>query len=94
MEEFMLPCLNKQIFGFDCLGCGAQRAFVMVLKGEFAAAFKMYPAIYTIYLLLVFLGVNLFFKFKGDWWVKVGLIVLNAVIIIVAYFHKMQFLIN
>lgn len=90
----MLPCLNKQIFGFDCLGCGAQRAFVMVLKGEFAAAFKMYPAIYTIYLLLVFLGVNLFFKFKGDWWVKVGLIVLNAVIIIVAYFHKMQFLIN
>ncbi len=90
----MLPCLNKQIFGFDCLGCGAQRAFVMVLQGEFAAAFKMFPAIYTIYLLLIFLAINLFFKFKGDWLVKIGLIVLNAIIIIVAYFYKMQFLIN
>ena len=90
----MLPCLNKQRFGFDCLGCGAQRAFVMVFQGEFVAAFKMFPAIYTIFLLLLFVFTNLFFKFKGDWYVKVGLIVLNAVIIIGAYFYKMSFLIN
>ena len=90
----MLPCLNKQFFGFDCLGCGAQRAFVMVFQGEFLAAFKMFPAIYTIFLLLIFVFTNLFFKFKGDWYVKVGLIVLNALIIIGAYFYKMSFLIN
>ena len=94
MEEFMLPCLNKQLFGFDCLGCGAQRAFVLVFKGEFVAAFKMYPAIYSILLLLIFLITNLFFKFKGDWYVKAGLIILTAVIIIRAYLYKLSFLIN
>lgn len=94
MEEFMLPCLNKQLFGLDCLGCGAQRALVLVFQGEFAAAFKMFPAIYTILLLLSFLIVNLFFKFKGDWYIKAGLIVFSAATIIVAYFYKMSFLIN
>ena len=94
MEEFMLPCLNKQLFGFDCLGCGAQRAFVLVFKGEFMAAFKMFPAIYPILLLLLFLIVNLFFKFKGDWYVKAGLIIFSAITVVAAYLYKMSFLIN
>lgn len=94
MEEFMLPCLNKQLFGLDCLGCGAQRALALVFRGEFVAALKMFPAIYTILLLLLFLITNLFLKFKGDWFVKAGLIVLNAVIIIGAYIYKMSFMIN
>jgi len=94
MEEFLLPCLNKQLFGFDCLGCGAQRALVLIFKGEFISAFKMYPAIYTILLLLLFLLVNLFVKFRGDWHVKAGLIILNAVIIITAYIYKVSFLFN
>ena len=94
MEEFMLPCLNKELFGIDCLGCGAQRALVMVFQGEFAAAFKMFPAIYPILVLLLFLIINLFFKFKGDWHIKAGLILVSAVVIIVAYINKMSFLIN
>jgi len=94
MEEFMLPCLNKELFGIDCLGCGAQRALVLVYQGKFMEAFKMFPAIYTILLLLLFLLTNLFLKFKGDWYVKIGLILLNGLIIIVAYIYKMSYLIN
>lgn len=94
MEEFMLPCLNKKLFGFDCLGCGAQRAFVLVFEGNFPAAFKMYPAIFTLQLLLVFLIFNLFVKFKFDWHIKAGLIILNAAIIIVSYLYKISFLFN
>ncbi|MEG9326924.1 Protein of unknown function [Salinimicrobium catena] len=94
MEEFLLPCLNKQLFGFDCLGCGAQRALVLVFQGDFFSAFKMYPAIYTILLLLAFLVVNLFIKFKKDWYVKAGLIILNAIIIVGAYAYKVSFLFN
>ncbi|MCX2837293.1 DUF2752 domain-containing protein [Salinimicrobium sp. MT39] len=94
MEEFMLPCLNKQLFGIDCLGCGAQRALVLVLQGEFSAAFKMFPAIYPILILLLFLVTNLFYKFKGDWYIKAGLIVVSAAVIIGAYIYKMSFLIN
>ena len=93
MEEFMLPCVNKMIFGVECPGCGAQRALVMVFKGEFSAAFHMYPAIYTLLLLLLFLAVNLFVKFKSDWHIKAGLIIINATIIVVAYLYKFSFLI-
>ena len=91
MEEFMLPCLNKQIFGIDCLGCGAQRAFLLVLQGQFSAAFRMYPAIYSLLLLLFFLLFNLFFKFRNDWYVKAGLIILNGFIIVIAYMIKMRY---
>lgn len=92
MEEFMLPCLNKMLFGIDCPGCGAQRAFVMVFQGKFMAAFHMYPAIYTLLLLLVFLLFNLFVKFRYDWHIKAGLIIVNAVIIAVAYLYKFSFI--
>ncbi len=51
-EDYMLPCLNKKLFGVDCLGCGMQRSLLFIAKGEFVDAFKMYPAIYTIYYFL------------------------------------------
>lgn len=51
----MLPCLSKQLLGMECFGCGLQRAVVLLFQGEFAAAFKMYPAIYTLILLFALL---------------------------------------
>jgi len=43
MEEFLLPCLNKQLFGLECYGCGSQRAMLLLFDGEFSAAFRMFP---------------------------------------------------
>ncbi|WP_245758234.1 DUF2752 domain-containing protein [Bizionia echini] len=63
-EDFMLPCLNKQIFGFDCMGCGLQRSLALIYHGEFLAAFKMYPAVYPLIALFIFIGLNIFFKFQ------------------------------
>lgn len=94
MEEFMLPCLNKQIFGIDCPGCGAQRAFLLVFQGEFNAAFKMFPAVYSLIILIFFLILNLFVKFKNDWYLKIGLIIFNAAVIITAYIYKMNHFFN
>ena len=90
LEDFMLPCVNKEIFGIECLGCGIQRATALVFKGEFVAAFKMYPAIYSLYVLVAFILFNVFVKFKSASKIKVGLIILNVIIIIVSYFIKMS----
>ena len=90
MEEYMLPCLNKQLFGVDCLGCGIQRATALLFQGEFVAAFKMYPAIYTLIILLIFLITNIWVKFKYDRIVKISLIILNVLIVVVAYAIKMN----
>lgn len=90
MEEFMLPCLNKQLFGLDCLGCGGQRAAIFLLQGDFVSAYKMYPAIYAISLLFLFLIADLLFKFKYSLQIKIGLILLSAAVIIGSYIIKMS----
>ncbi len=84
----MVPCLNKSIFGLECLGCGIQRATALLFQGEFVAAFKMYPAIYTLIFLLFFVLFNLFVKFRFDFHIKMGLIIINVLIIVVSYFFK------
>lgn len=90
LEEYMLQCTNKQLFGIECLGCGMQRATALLFRGEWIAAFKMYPAIYTIILLVALVIFNYFIKFKYDQQIKIGLLLLNAVIIVVSYFIKMS----
>ncbi|MEX0289867.1 MAG: DUF2752 domain-containing protein, partial [Flavobacteriaceae bacterium] len=64
IEDYMLPCMSKQLFGMDCPGCGLQRSVVFLLKGDFIEAFKMYPAIYPMLLLFGFLAVDFFIKVK------------------------------
>ncbi len=88
IERYMLPCLNKQLFGLDCPGCGLQRSFILLFKGNFIEAFYMYPAIYTLVLLAVFLGFNHFYKFKYDTRFKNVLIVLNVSVIVISYIYK------
>lgn len=61
----MLPCLHKKLFGFDCPGCGGQRALVFLLQGEFTKAFFMYPAIYPLVILGLTILLNLFFPIKN-----------------------------
>ena len=89
LEDYMLTCVNKEIFGVECFGCGIQRATALIFKGEFVAAFKMYPAIYSLLFLLAFIIFNIFVKFKSAYRIKVALLILNAIIIIVSYIMKM-----
>ncbi|MEL6812604.1 MAG: DUF2752 domain-containing protein [Bacteroidota bacterium] len=90
MEEYMLPCLNKQILGIECLGCGIQRAAALLFRGEFVAAFKMYPAIYTLLALALFLIVNIFIKFRYSERIKIVLMVVNIAIIVINYIIKLN----
>ena len=94
MEEILLPCLNKELFGLECYGCGGQRAMLLLLEGNFFGAFKMFPAIYPLAVLLVFVLINLFIKFKFDFSIKIGLIILTASTILLNYLIKMFYLFN
>ena len=93
LEDYMLPCLNKKLFGIDCLGCGMQRAINLFIHGEFIAAFKMYPAVYTLIILLVYILLNIKFKFQNSQKIISILAVLNIAIIITSYIIKMNQLI-
>lgn len=84
----MLPCLSKKIFGIECFGCGTQRAFVLVCKGEFLAAFKMFPAIYTLVLFFGVIGLHFINKSRSYHKAIVVLGITNAIIMVAAYFIK------
>ena len=91
IEEYMLPCLNKKLFGLECMGCGLQRSIVLLFKGEFIAAFYMYPALYTLIALFGFIIINTLKNFKYGSKIITILAVLNVVIITTSYVIKLYY---
>jgi hypothetical protein len=66
LEQHYLACPFKELTGVDCIGCGVQRAFVFLLKGELVNSFRMYPALIPMLVMFIFLAIHLYFKFpKG-----------------------------
>lgn len=62
LEKYMLPCLSKMLFGIECLGCGFQRSLLLLLQGEIARSFQMYPAIFSSLLFVFSIIFHLAFK--------------------------------
>ncbi len=89
LEKYMIPCLNKKLFGIDCLGCGTQRALVLILKGNFAEAFFQFPAIYTTILFFGMLALHFIDKSRNYHKIIIVLAIVNAIIMIVSYIYKM-----
>ena len=88
-EDLMLPCMNKQFFGIDCPGCGTQRAASLLLQGDFAAAFAMFPAIYSTILLFILLGLHFLDKRHSYQKIIIVVAIINAAIMIFSYIYKM-----
>lgn len=88
LEEYMLPCLNKKLFGIECMGCGLQRSFSLIFQGHFVDAFYMYPAVYTLILLFTIIGINTFKKFNYANKIILILAIINAIIILTNFILK------
>ncbi len=88
LENFMLPCFTKQLLGVDCPGCGLQRSLLFLIKGEFISAFLMYPAIYPMLALFVFLGINKFYPIKHSNTITIILMVSTVGFILTNYILK------
>ena len=84
----MLPCMNKSLFGVDCIGCGAQRSILLLINGEFIKAFYQFPAIYTTILLFIFIGLHLINKKRDYKKIIIALAIINTIIMIISYIYK------
>ncbi|GAA4769715.1 MULTISPECIES: DUF2752 domain-containing protein [Flavobacterium] len=87
-EDYMIPCMNKSLFGVECMGCGTQRSLLLLSKGEFIEAFYMFPPIYTTILFFLILGLNFIDKSRNYNKIIVSVAVLNALIMVISYFYK------
>ena len=87
-RDYMLPCVNKELFGVECPGCGMQRAVLLLFQGDFIAAFKMYPAIYPLMLLFIFLAADSFVNIRYANKISITLMVTTMVFIFANYILK------
>ncbi|AZA77539.1 DUF2752 domain-containing protein [Chryseobacterium sp. G0186] len=88
IEDFMLTCPSKKFLGVECLGCGAQRAIALVFEGKFSEAFQMYPAVYTLLLFFVILGMSFIDRKRKYTQLLMTLVVINLVIMMISYVYK------
>jgi hypothetical protein len=60
-ENHLFACYFKSHFGIECPACGMQRAFIALLKGNFADSLKYHAALipFIITLLIVILQLKI-----------------------------------
>lgn len=87
-DSWMLPCMSKKITGMDCPGCGIQRSISFLLHGDFVDAFYMYPGIYPLIILFLFLIFDWLKKVKFGEKIKLVLVILTLGTIVTNYLFK------
>jgi hypothetical protein len=88
LEKYMFPCLSKTLFGIECLGCGFQRSFILLLQGDFPGSFKMYPALITTILFLGIITLSFIQKSKNYNNLIFISAVLNGIFMVAGYIYK------
>lgn len=92
LENNLLACPYKKYFDIECMGCGMQRAFVALLKGNFVESFLIYPPLLSMIIMLLLLPLHLIFKFKhGAAWLKY-LFIFNIAVVIINFIVKITLL--
>lgn len=89
LEDNLLACPYKKYFNMECLGCGMQRSFIELLKGNLTESFYYYPALIPMIIMFLFLIIHLIFKIKnGAVWLKY-LFIFNISIVIINFVLKL-----
>lgn len=89
LEQHLLACPYKEYLGIDCIGCGLQRAFIALLKGNFIESFFLYPPLITLIIMFVLLPLHLIFKFKHGAVCLKYLFIFNLSVIVINFIVKL-----
>ena len=85
----MGTCFYKKYFGIECPGCGMQRSFIELLKGNIFESIKLYPALLPIIFTFIFLILHLTFKYKNGALILKISFIFTALLMIIAYIVKL-----
>ncbi|MES2681303.1 MAG: DUF2752 domain-containing protein [Bacteroidota bacterium] len=65
LEQHLFSCSIKSLLGVDCPGCGMQRAFIALLKGDLRESLCLNPSLLPFLFTLCFTICHLTFGFKN-----------------------------
>ncbi|TPN82352.1 DUF2752 domain-containing protein [Aquimarina algicola] len=89
LKSHLIQCPTKATLDINCLGCGLQRSFVLLLEGKIVESFVMYPALLPIVLMWLYLIVHLILKFKNGSKILMYLYICNSILITINYIIKL-----
>ena len=81
---YLIPCIFKSLFGYECPGCGIQRSFILLIKGQLQESLEMYPALIPLILLVLY---SIFTRYYPKYQNKYLLIILSIVSFILISFN-------
>lgn len=88
LETHLSPCFFKSTIGIDCPGCGMQRAFIALLKGDISQSFNHHPALIPFLVTLLVLLVQLKLQHPKGAKLIVILFIITSIITVVNYSIK------
>ena len=59
--DYLIPCLWKYFFGFECSGCGITSSVIQILKGNFQLAWEINKLTFVVFPLLFIYSIKKFF---------------------------------
>jgi len=89
-EKHMIPCPVHKLTGYECPGCGMQRAIIELLKGNLWESIHYYPALLPLIFMYVYLILHLKFDFKNGGKILKFVFIFNAIIISLSYILKLM----
>jgi hypothetical protein len=61
--DYLIPCLWKTFFGFECSGCGVTSSIIEIFKGNFLLAWEKNKITFLVFPLLFLYSIKeIFFK--------------------------------
>ncbi|RXK61616.1 DUF2752 domain-containing protein [Lacibacter luteus] len=88
LEKHMLTCPSRKFLHIDCPGCGLQRSYIALLKGNIAESIRLYPAAIPILLLFLYLLTHIAVRFKNGARILTIGYIFCALIIVVHYIYR------
>ena len=88
LESHSLPCPSRALLHFDCPGCGMQRSFIYLLKGDLVKSLAMHPATIPMLALVIFAMLHFIFRLSKGAKIIVILQLTVAIITMVFYIYK------
>jgi hypothetical protein len=89
VETHQASCFFKSVLGIECPGCGTQRAFIYLLKGELIQSFHTYPPLILFLSLIIFLSLHLIFKFQNGGTYLKYLFISTAIIVLINFIYRL-----
>lgn len=89
IESHQQACFYKKYLGIECPGCGMQRSFIKMLKGNFIESITLFPALIPMILLIFILIIHLIFKLKNGAVMLKILFIINISIVVLSYIYKL-----